>query len=111
MVGEVAGESRTLAVVGVVDDGTYGRRYLVGGVDMQLSRPFPTCSGGTLDLVSRSDDGGARLASCSLLRVSFLKMDLARVTCGSRGCVLYVWLAVVQVFARFFLINRAVRVF
>jgi hypothetical protein len=36
----------TLVVAGIVDIGAYGLRYLVGGSDMQLSPPFPTCSGG-----------------------------------------------------------------
>ena len=48
--------------------------------------PFQHAPGETPDLVFRSDDGGARLASCSLLRASFLEMDSARGTCGSRGC-------------------------
>ena len=45
--GETAGESRTPVVAGVVDGGAYGRRSLVGGIDVvALTLPFPTCSGG-----------------------------------------------------------------
>ena len=45
--GETAGESRTPAMAGAVDGGAYGRRSLVGGIDVvALTLPFPTCSGG-----------------------------------------------------------------
>jgi hypothetical protein len=33
-VGEAPGEIRTPALAGVVDGGAYGRRYLVGGIDL-----------------------------------------------------------------------------
>jgi hypothetical protein len=39
--GEVAGESRTPAVAGVVDGGAYGRRFLVEGVDVALVTCLP----------------------------------------------------------------------
>ena len=44
--GETAGESRTPVVAGVVDGGAYGRRPLVGGIDVVApTLHFLTCSG------------------------------------------------------------------
>ena len=39
--GETAGESRTPAMAGVVDGGAYGRRSLVGGIDVATPTRFP----------------------------------------------------------------------
>ena len=39
-VGEAAGESRTPVVAGAIDGGAYGRRPLVGGIDVAAA-PFP----------------------------------------------------------------------
>jgi hypothetical protein len=79
------------SLVGETDGDAYGRRALVGGVNVAVFTYLPASSRGTLDLVFRIGDGGA-IVSCSLLGASLLRWNRPGrpVVRGGRRC----WAAV-----------------